>query len=68
MTVIPAEEISWKTVAANARVGGMQNNDIREGEVLPDVQWSGGHLVRKTDVSEHLGALRRVREARLGGQ
>jgi hypothetical protein len=30
------------------------------------VQWSEGHHVRKTDVNEHLGALRRVREAWLG--
>ena len=41
MKMIPTEEIPWKTVVANARVGHVQNKYVREGEVLPCFQRNG---------------------------
>jgi hypothetical protein len=40
MQVIPTEEIQWKTVVANARVGDVQNKYVREGELLPGVGYA----------------------------
>lgn len=40
MQVIPTEEIPWKTVAVNARVGDVQNKYVREGEILPGVGYA----------------------------
>jgi hypothetical protein len=40
MKVIPTEEIPWKTVVANARVGDVQNKYVREGEILPGVGYA----------------------------
>jgi hypothetical protein len=40
MEVIPTEDIPWKTVAVNARVGDVQNKYIREGEILPGVGYA----------------------------
>jgi hypothetical protein len=38
--LIPTEEIPWKTVVANARVGDVQNKYVREGEILPGVGYA----------------------------
>jgi hypothetical protein len=40
MEVIPTEELEWKTVVANARVGEVENKYIREGEILPGVGYA----------------------------
>src|SRR5258708_2050896 len=48
MEVIPTEELEWKTVVANARVGEVENKYIREGEILPGVGYAADcyHYVR----------------------
>ena len=40
MKVIPTEDIPWKTVVANARVGDVQNKYVGEGEILPGVGYA----------------------------
>ena len=40
MKVIPTDELPWKTVAANARVGHVQNKYVSEGEILPGVGYA----------------------------
>jgi hypothetical protein len=40
MEVIPTDELEWKTVVANARVGEVENKYVREGEVLPGVGYA----------------------------
>ncbi|MER5628011.1 hypothetical protein ABT061_44035 [Streptosporangium sp. NPDC002544] len=40
MEIIPTDEMDWKTVVANARVGDVQNKYVREGEVLPGVGYA----------------------------
>jgi hypothetical protein len=38
--LIVTEEIPWKSVVANARVGDVQNKYVREGEILPGVGYA----------------------------
>ncbi|MER5628031.1 hypothetical protein ABT061_44145 [Streptosporangium sp. NPDC002544] len=40
MEIIPTEEIEWKAVVANARVGDVRSKYVREGEILPGVGYA----------------------------
>lgn len=40
MEIFPTEEMPWKSLKVNARVGEIQNKYIREGEILPGMGYA----------------------------